>query len=106
MVLKRIGVLSAAKIGGVVNAAIGVVIGLCFSAIFSLLPMMAPRQEDVPFFFAPMLGIGAIVFMPIMYGVMGFIGGAIGAVAYNLFAGVVGGLELQFETPPPVTVSR
>ena len=32
-----------------------------------------------------------------MYGVMGFIGGAIGAFVYNLVAGVVGGIEIEVE---------
>ena len=100
MVLKRVGVLSAAKIVGVSYAALGVLIGLCFSVIFSLLPMAAPGgQTELPSCLAPMFGIGAVLFMPIVYGLMGFVGGALGAVAYNVFARVVGGLELQLESP-------
>jgi hypothetical protein len=32
-----------------------------------------------------------------MYGVMGLIGGALGAVLYNVFAGMVGGVDLEIE---------
>ena len=32
-----------------------------------------------------------------MYGIIGFIGGAIGALLYNLFAGMVGGVEIEVE---------
>jgi hypothetical protein len=35
--------------------------------------------------------------MPIFYGCMGFIGGALGAVVYNALAGMMGGLELRLE---------
>jgi hypothetical protein len=98
MVLKRIGVLSAAKITGAIYAALGLLIGLCVSVIFSLLPMTAMNQSELPSFLAPMFGIGALIVMPIFYGAMGFIGGAIGALAYNVLAGIVGGLELQLET--------
>jgi hypothetical protein len=45
----------------------------------------------------PIFGIGAIITLPIIYGCMGLIGGAIGAALYNLFAGMVGGLEIDVE---------
>jgi hypothetical protein len=45
------------------------------------------------------MGIMAVVVMPIMYGIIGFIGGIIMAAIYNLVAGVVGGLEFDFEQP-------
>ena len=59
-------------------------------------------------------GVGAIVIgliimiaVPIFYGILGFIGGVIGALVYNLAAGVVGGLKFELEgvtpgyAPPP-----
>ena len=94
MILKRVGVLSVAKIGGIINAVMGLIIGLFMGAMFSLMPMNNP---DMPSWLAPSFGAGAVVFMPIMYGMFGFVGGAIGAVVYNLFAGMVGGLELHLE---------
>jgi hypothetical protein len=100
MVLKSIGVLSAAKIVGFMYAVMGLIMGLLFAAIFSLIPAAASvggASSDVPSWLAPMFGMGAIVAMPIFYGVMGFIGGAIGAVIYNALAGVMGGLELRLE---------
>jgi hypothetical protein len=47
--------------------------------------------------FAPIFGVGAVVIMPILYGIMGAIGGAIGAILYNVFAGMVGGVALNIE---------
>jgi hypothetical protein len=44
-----------------------------------------------------MFGVGAIVFLPVIYGVMGFITGALGAAIYNLFSGMIGGVELELE---------
>jgi hypothetical protein len=51
------------------------------------------------------MGLGAglmVVLMPLMYAVMGFIFGVIGAAVYNLLAGWMGGFEFDFEakTPP------
>jgi hypothetical protein len=37
------------------------------------------------------------VFLPIFYGVLGAIGGALTAVMYNVVAGMVGGLSIETE---------
>ena len=42
-----------------------------------------------------MFGMG--ILMPVIYGVMGFIGGVIGAAVYNLDARWIGGIELEVE---------
>jgi len=42
-------------------------------------------------------GAAAIIILPIMYGIFGFIGGAIGAWIYNLVAGWIGGIEIELE---------
>jgi hypothetical protein len=42
-------------------------------------------------------GIGAIVIFPIMYGVLGVIGGVIMAALYNLVASITGGLEIEVQ---------
>lgn len=42
-----------------------------------------------------MFGFG--IFMPIIYGVMGFVGGIIAAALYNLFAQWIGGIEIEVE---------
>ena len=42
-----------------------------------------------------MLGFG--IFMPVLYGVMGFIFGVLMAVVYNLVARWIGGIEVEVE---------
>ena len=43
------------------------------------------------------LGIVVMIALPIMYGVIGFIVGALSALVYNIFAGMVGGIEMEVE---------
>jgi len=43
------------------------------------------------------VGLLVMIGLPIMYGVIGFIAGALGALFYNLFAGMVGGIEIEVE---------
>jgi hypothetical protein len=38
--------------------------------------------------------------MPLIYGLMGFVSGAIGGLLYNAFAGWMGGFELELESRP------
>ena len=97
MVLKSVGVLSAAKIVGLMYAILGLIMGLFFAAIFSMIPM-TDANPDMPTWLAPMFGTGAILIMPIFYGCMGFVGGAIAAAIYNALSGMMGGLELRLET--------
>ena len=53
------------------------------------------------------MGLGMMIGLPLMYGLMGFIMGAVGALVYNGLAGVVGGVKFELEgvqheyAPPP-----
>ena len=97
MVIRRVGVASAAKIIGAIYAVIGLIIGLCVAA-FSLLGAGIAAQAgngDVPSFIGPLFGVGAIIFAPIFYGILGVIGGALTAAVYNLVAGMTGGLDIE-----------
>lgn len=98
MVLKRIGVLSLAKIMGVLYAAIGLIVGFFVSFAAVIGSMIGSSLEGTT---EPLvglfLGIGAIFFFPILYGVLGFIGGIITAAIYNFVVRFTGGLELEFE---------
>jgi hypothetical protein len=38
-----------------------------------------------------------MIVIPIIYGVLGLIFGALGALFYNLFAGFLGGVEIEVE---------
>jgi hypothetical protein len=99
MVIRRIGVLSLAKIMGVLYAGLGLIVGVCF-ALFSVLgggAMMASGAEGGAGGAGMMMGmgLGMAIAAPIFYGVLGFIGGLISGWLFNLAAGFVGGLEIE-----------
>ncbi|PZX56758.1 hypothetical protein [Algoriphagus chordae] len=91
--IEKIGVSSAAKIYGLTLGILGFVIGI-FYAIF-LSAFSGLLGDDFPIGNSGALGLAMAIFFPIMYGFIGFIMGALGAVVYNFVASKIGGLEIQ-----------
>jgi hypothetical protein len=98
MVLKRIGVLSAGKILALLYACLGFIAG-CFISIFATLGLFASlADKNLPGpFVAAFLGLGALIFMPVLYGSLGFLLGVIGSSIYNGLAKLIGGIELDLQ---------
>lgn len=97
-VIKSVGVLSVAKIMGLMYGCMGLLV-VPFFLLFVLAGSLT-GQDKLPL--AGVFGVVLAVLAPILYGTMGFIFGAIGALLYNLFAKLVGGFELEMEFRPPV----
>lgn len=100
MVIRRIGPGSLAKVMGTMYA----LWGFIFGAFFALIAMAgagigaaASDEPGMPMWLGPIFGVGAIIFLPILYGLLGAIFGGLTAVIYNVIAGMVGGLTLDVE---------
>lgn len=86
--LTRIGILSAAIFAGAITAATTLVVVQPLLLIMGLISGARVAEG---------LGTGGfLVLAPVMNGVMGFIGGAISALIYNIIAGITGSLEMEF----------
>jgi hypothetical protein len=98
MVIRKVGIGSLVKLAGVLYALLGLVIGFVF-ALFALVGFgaAAASNDEMPAWFGSIFGLGAIVILPIMYGVMGAIGAALMGALYNLVAGLTGGLEIELQ---------
>jgi len=95
--IKRVGAVSLGKILGIMYGFMGLVFGGIIT-LFSFLAVTvfspeASSIKGVPIFF----GTGAIVFVPLFYGVLGFIIGIFSGWVYNLATRLVGGLDIEFE---------
>jgi transmembrane protein DUF3566 len=93
--IKKIDPLSFMRISAICYALLGLVEGAFFSAMFSSIPFGS--VPNMPRFLGPIFGGMAIVFFPILFGVIGAIFGALGAVIYNVSARFVGGIEVEVE---------
>jgi hypothetical protein len=112
MTIKRFGVFSVAKMYGLLAFVFGLIIGVIYGLIFILMgasmASLAPREEaTIGGLSTVAIGVVMMIGIPIFYGVLGFIGGIIGALIYNATAGIVGGVKFELEgvhqdyAPPP-----
>lgn len=93
MIIRRIEPMSAAKVGGVLYALLGVVFGAIFTLIsFTGFGAMAGAGS-----YGALFGVGAIIILPIVYGIIGFIFTGLSTVFFNFAAKIAGGLEVQAE---------
>ncbi len=110
--IKRFSRISPVQLGTVL-AVTYALLSLVFVPFFLLFALFMPHvaatgvSAGQPQMFPGGFVVMAIVF-PIMYGVLGFIFGVIGALIYNLVAGWTGGIELTFSdvVPPLPTKSN
>ncbi len=108
MVIKRVGVLSIAKIYSLVMAVLGLIFGLIYGIIFILFgaAMMARSGGVESGGGAGVVGAGGTVLLgllfmigiPLFYGVLGFIIGPLGGFIYNAASKYIGGIELEIES--------
>ncbi len=93
-VLKKIGVMSLAKILGAMYAIIGFIVGFFFFLIMGVFGGMAGLGQG-----GVMIGAGLFmwVFYTIALAISGFIGGAITAFLYTFLAEKLGGIEVEIK---------
>ena len=88
--LKRIGIASSAKVTGVLTAIFGLFAGIAF-ALFASIGGGMGSFGGVAGLLIGLIGV------PILYGLIGVVAGALYAALYNLIAGLIGGIKIELE---------
>ena len=91
--IKRIGVFSLARLLAFIYFFLGIVFGIIFG-FFILLGVVFARETSMSVF----LGLGIAVMMPVFYGALGFLFGALGGVLFNWAASLIGGLQIELDS--------
>lgn len=99
MRIKRIRISSAAKVIGFLFFLIGLLFGeiaALLAARFQInLPHLSDEIMGIPMHSA--LGLASLLVIPLVYGLLGVLLGALLAIMYNLTAGWFGGIEIEYE---------
>ena len=112
MTIRRFGVLSVAKMYGLLMFLFGLIFGVIYGLILivfgAAISAMGPGRDAAAGGVGTVaMGVGMMIGLPLFYGVLGFIMGAIGALIYNAVAGIIGGVKFELEgvqdeyAPPP-----
>jgi hypothetical protein len=103
MIIKRVGVMSVAKMMGGLYGLLGLIIGVPFGLLMMLgmgAAMMGTGHSDSAALGAGVgmgMGLGMMILFPIFYAVLGLVAGLIMGALYNLAAGYMGGVEIDVE---------
>lgn len=95
-VIKSVGVMSVGKIFGLLYGCMG----LIFVPIFLISGLVGAFAGPKEFPFGGVLAVVMAFVLPVLYGGMGFVMGALGALLYNLIASWIGGFQVQLELAP------
>ena len=100
MIIRRLGPLSLGKMLGGLYFIMGLIFGLIISIMSMVIPAMSHSgTAQGGGLVGIMFGAFAVIALPIFYGAMGFVGGLLSAVLYNVIARFMGGIEIEFEPP-------
>ena len=101
--IRKLGVLSVAKIQSAIMLVISLLISIPYGLIVIIYSLAGGTLVggDTGLMVGGggvILGLMIMIGLPILYGIMGFIGGCIAALLYNLFSAWVGGIEIEVES--------
>lgn len=91
--IKRIAPLQLGKMLAVVYG----IMGLLFVPFFLVMSLVSPHMPAQQRVGLMAMGMGFAVLAPVLYAVMGFVFGALGALIYNVVAKWIGGVEVEVE---------
>jgi hypothetical protein len=91
MTIKRIDPRSLSRVLGVLYTILGLIAGV----VFALAAMAGGFGDGLPFGSGALFGVLGLVLWPVLYGLIGWIGGWIFAALYNWVAGRFGGIVLE-----------
>ncbi len=95
MTITRVNPVSAAKVAGLLYVVIGLIAGAFISLVAMGGAAMGAAAGEDNALVGAIFGAGAIILLPICYGIFGFIGTLIMTWLFNVAAGMVGGIEIE-----------
>ena len=99
--IKKLGILSVAKMYAAIMLVVSLLISIPYGLIIMVFgaAMMGTGQRGglAAGGGSIIAGLAVMIILPIVYSAMGFVFGAFGALLYNIFAGFVGGIEIEVE---------
>ena len=99
-VLKRIGVLSFAKMYAIIGAIIGLFLSIMELVLYYIIRLLNIQSAETASLTPPTTSdiISSIIVNPILFALLGFVTSVIFTWLYNLLAKWIGGIKVEFES--------
>lgn len=100
--IRKLGVLSVAKMYAVMMLILMLIICIPYGLLIIVMTLGGASNMGGDGAWAlggggVAIGLLVMIGLPILYAIFGFVFGAIGALIYNVLAGIVGGIEIEVE---------
>ena len=100
--LQKIRILSFAKFQAILMALLGLLAGILYSFGGLIVDILVSfgwitSSETIGLSYGTVLAFGALIGMPFIFALLGFLLGFFEAILYNLFTNWFGGLKIDFE---------
>lgn len=93
--IRRVGVWSLVKFAFMIHAVIGLIFGILLAAVGTVGLPLLPENRFFPFGAIPWMG--AVVVVPLIYGLIGAFLGYCAGSTYNLLAWGIGGIRITLK---------
>ena len=93
--IKKVRVLSLAKLFGFLLLCFGFIVGFIVTIAYLFFGKNLTQVEGSPE--SPWVASIAVIVFPLFYGIMGFVLGSILGFSYNFASSLIGGLEIEMK---------
>ena len=99
--INKIKVLAFAKFQSILMTMVGLLAAILYSFGGLIIDILVSLEwitssETPGLSYGTVLAFGALIAMPILFAIVGFLGGIIEAILYNLYARWFGGMDIDF----------
>jgi hypothetical protein len=95
--IKKINIISVAKIYGLSMAFVGLIIGIFVGFAMFFFGTFVGTDNNYSSYFGLGLGIIGLLAMPVLFGLLGIIFGGLASFFYNILASWLGGIKIELE---------
>lgn len=96
--IKKFEPLSVMRVAAVCYGTLGILEGVIFALVLAFSSLSTVRDSgNASRFVGPLFGVFALIGFPLVFALVGAIGGGLSAVIYNLTARWVGGIQVEVE---------
>lgn len=95
MIIQRVGIMSLARLLAAIYGLFGLIWGIVFTVGALVGFGISEEVAKTASWLGPFFGVGAVIVVPVVYAIMGYLSGLVAGWAFNNAAETMGGLHVE-----------